>query len=71
MRTVDLAGESVLTKPGEVARMVNVGMGQKNAVNLRRGYLKGVPVLEAIFFEPLEHPAINEHSSFFGFQYKA
>ena len=71
IRTVDLPCESVLTEPGQVTRMVNVGMGQKDAINLGRGYGEGVPVPEAILFEPLEHPTIDEQSPFLGFQNKA
>jgi hypothetical protein len=71
IRTVYLPGESVLTESGQVTRVVNVGMGQKDAINLGGGYRKGIPVLEAILFEPLKHPTIDEQSSFLGFQNKA
>jgi hypothetical protein len=71
VRAVNLALESLLTEPGEIARVINVGMGQKDAINLRRGYWKRIPVSEAILFKPLKQTAIDQEPIFPGFHNKA
>ncbi len=47
-------------KPGEEAGVVNMSMGQKDAVNLGGGDGEGGPILEAVGLSALEESAIDQ-----------
>ena len=55
-----LAPEAVAHQGRQIARVIQMGMGQDDAVDTGRQDGKGCPVLEAKLLQPLEQAAIHE-----------
>ena len=56
----DPAPEAVLDEPGQVADVVDVGVGQRDGVDLRRVDRQPIPVPESKLLQPLVETAVDE-----------
>ena len=62
LRATRLASEAVAHQGRQVAGVIQMGMGQDDAVDTGRQDGKGCPVPEAELLQPLEQAAIHEEA---------
>ena len=61
MSAIDCSGKTFPAQPGQVAGVVDVGVGEKDPINFYRCDRKGIPIFYTVFLYPLKQSTVDEH----------